>query len=533
MMPERPLRIVIVGGGPVAARLVQELRPALDSGAARVTVLGEEPLPAYQRIRLGDVASGRIDGAELALIDPADGHRDGVEIRCGAAVVSLDRGRRIVTLAGGAEIGYDRLVLATGASAFIPDFPVSGTRGRGISVAAVAGTRPEGVIALRQMQEARRLREAVRAGEPVAVLGGGVLGVEAALALAEVGAEVSLLHRGRTPLGHQLDADAGRLLHRLLVDAGVMVRPDCGIQELVVAARAQDRATDRDGVPYLTALRTTQGRRIPATLLVACTGIRARDELAVAAGLDTLPRGGIVVDRTGRCPADASVFAVGDCAAPLGARPSGLIGPGWEQARAAALALCLEAGHPEALERDAAGRPVAAPPPARPGHRLDPIIVKSHSLSVACAGDPSVDPSLDPWDPRGPHVSTWADPAAGQYLRIVSEGERLVGFVAIGLPRTAAELSRHAGTGTLPVADRSALLAMEHAAGDRELGPEDVLCRCSGATCGQVEEAAADSSTVDEVGRRCGAGTGCGTCRGRISELLADGPVRQRAGSPA
>lgn len=536
MTTDRPLRIVVVGGGPVAARLVQELRPALDSGAARVTVLGEESLPAYQRIRLGDVASGRLDGAELALVQPADGDRDGVEIRCGAAVVSLDRDRRTVTLADGAEVGYDRLVLATGASAIIPDFPVSGTRGRGISVVPGAGARPEGVIALRQMQEARRLREAVRSGASVAVLGGGVLGVEAALALAEVGAEVSLLHRGQTPLGRNLDADAGRLLHRQLVDAGVQVRPDCGIQELVVAARAQDRATDRDGIPYLTALRTTQGRRIPATLLVACTGVRPRDELAAAAGLDTLPRGGIVVDRTGRCPGDAAVFAVGDCAAPLGARPSGLIGPGWEQARSAALALCGEAGHPEDPDLDAAGRPVPAPSPVPPGHRLDPIIVKSHSLSVACAGNPSVDPALDPWDPRGPHVSTWADPAAGQYLRIVSEGDRLLGFVAIGLPRTAAELSRHAGTGTLPAADRSALLALEHAAGDRELGPEDVLCRCSGATVGHVEEAAAaatSSATVDEVGRRCGAGTGCGTCRERIGALLAAGAVRQRAGSPA
>ncbi|WMY78220.1 FAD-dependent oxidoreductase [Citricoccus sp. I39-566] len=551
MMSSRPLRIVVVGGGPVAARLVQELQPALQAGAARVTVLGEEPIPAYQRIRLGDVASGRVDGSALAMfdpaqvdaaqgdsaqVDPAHAGRAGVEIRCGAGVVALDRDRQTVSLAEGSgpatEIGYDRLVLATGASAVIPDFPVSGTVGRGISVAATADSRPEGVIALRQMHEARRLHEAVRAHEPVVVLGGGVLGVEAALALAEVGAEVSLLHRGPVPLGRQLDVDSGRLLHRQLVDAGVQVRPDCGIQELVVAARAEDRATDRDGVPHLIGIRTTQGRRIPASLLVACTGIRPRDELAAAAGLDTLPRGGIVVDRHGRCPEDPAVFAIGDCAASLGARPSGLIGPGWDQARAVAAVLCGEAlcgEAPGSVELDAAGRPVPVPSPPPPGHRLDPIMVKSHSLSVACAGDPTVDSAADPWAPDGPHVSTWMDPGAGQYLRIVTEGDRLLGFVAIGLPRSAAELSRHALTGTLPVADRSALLALEHAAGDRDLGPEDVLCRCSGATCGQVEDAAADCSTVDEVGRRCGAGTGCGTCRGRIEELVARRPV----GSPA
>jgi assimilatory nitrate reductase electron transfer subunit len=156
-------------------------------------------------------------------------------------------------------------------------------------------------------------------------------------------------------------------------------------------------------------------------------------------------------------------------------------------------------------------------------------VVKSHTLSVACAGDLTA----DPWDPNGPSVTTWADPGAGQYLRLVTQGSRLLGFVAIGLPRSAAELSRHALTGTLPVAERSALLAMEHAAADRELGPEDVLCRCSGATAGQVHEAAQECTTVDEVGGRCGAGTGCGTCRDRIEQLLAGPPARQPAGSPA
>src|SRR5690606_36870320 len=144
---------------------------------------------------------------------------------------------------------------------------------------------------------------------------------------------------------------------------------------LVLAARAEDRATARDGVPHLVAVRTTQGRRLPAALLVACTGIRARDELAAAAGLDTLPRGGIVVDAQGRRPADPDICAIGDCAAPRGARPSGLIGPGWEQAGAAALALRADAGVPAPVERDAAGRPVRTP--LSPAGRLDPIVVKS------------------------------------------------------------------------------------------------------------------------------------------------------------
>ncbi|WP_158217714.1 (2Fe-2S)-binding protein [Nesterenkonia sp. F] len=147
--------------------------------------------------------------------------------------------------------------------------------------------------------------------------------------------------------------------------------------------------------------------------------------------------------------------------------------------------------------------------------------MKSKTLSVACAGTTQV----DPWAPDAPTVSTWSDPQAGQYLRIVTEGERLLGFVSVGMARTAAELSMHATRGTLPVADRTALVAAQHATAEQELGPDDVLCRCSGATAGMVAEAAETCSTVDEVGAACRAGTGCGTCRSSIEKVLAAAPA--------
>ena len=380
------------------------------------------------------------------------------------------------------------------------------------------------------MEDALRIRRALERRESVVVLGGGVLGVEAALAVAEVGLPVTLLHRGNVPMGRQIDTDAGMLLCRELMRAGVDVRSACDVKTVV----------SEDG--ELTAVRTSLGEKLPASLLVTCTGVKPRDELASAAGLPV--KWGIVTGRdarsTGTQAGHADVFAVGDCAAVDGRDPSGLIAPGWLQAEAAAASLRQDLGLLPEVELDASGAPVefhvdgvsngagSAQEPAG----LDVVLMKSKTLNVACAGDTSQDPwEIDLWDPVAPTVSTWSDPKHGQYLRIVTEpvsagddaaGERLLGFVSVGMPRSAAELAMHASRGTIPVADRTALLAAEHATKEAELGPEDVLCRCAGTTAGMVQEAAETCCrTVDEISAETRAGTGCGTCHKTIEKILA------------
>lgn len=519
---------VVVGFGPVAARLVDELHDAVADGAVRLTILGAEPQPAYQRIRLGDVSVGRTAPEDLALADDAELVGLGVDVRCGVTATAVHAATRVLTLSDGTAMHYDRLVLATGAEAIMPQMQVERRRNgaidaelsmrarRAAEADGEAGERfPDGVMALRTMEDATTLRAAVAAGEPVVVLGGGVLGVEAALAVAEAGAPVTLVHRGTSPMGRQVDADSGQLLRRELVAAGVDVRSSADIHTVV----------SDDG--RLTAVRTSRDEKLPARLLVACCGVRPRHELASDAGLPT--RWGVHVDRDCRSLGDEHVFAIGDCAAHEGRDPSGLIGPGWEQAELAATALRRDLGLAAAVERDAAGRPVDLARPDGAGEaagavedpRLEVILMKSKTLSVACAGTTQV----DPWAPEAPTVSTWSDPQAGQYLRIVAEGERLLGFVSVGMARTAAELAMHASRGTLPVTDRTALVAAQHATAEQELGDDDVLCRCSGATAGMVSEAAETCSTVDEVGAACRAGTGCGTCRSSIEKVLAAAPA--------
>lgn len=527
--------VVVVGFGPVAARLVDELHGAIADGALRLTILGAEPRPAYQRIRIGDVSVGRTSPEELALADDAELVGLGVDVRCGVTATAVHAATRVLTLSDGTAMHYDRLVLATGAEAIVPHMQVEMRRNGAIDAELSMRARreaeasgdprdryPDGVMALRTMEDATTIRAAVEAGEPVVVLGGGVLGVEAALAVAEIGAPVTLVHRGTAPMGRQVDADSGQLLRRELVAAGVDVRSSTDIHTVV----------SDDGA--LTAVRTSRDEKLPARLLVTCCGVRPRHELAFDAGLPT--KWGVHVDRDCRSLGDEHIFAIGDCAAHEGRDPSGLIGPGWEQAELAAAALRRDLGLADDVERDAAGRPVDLTLPDGAGDdaaeaadaggsaedpRLEVILMKSKTLSVACAGSTQV----DPWAPDAPTVSTWSDPQAGQYLRIVTEGERLLGFVSVGMARTAAELAMHATRGTLPVADRTALLAAQHATAEQELGPDDVLCRCSGATAGMVEEAAETCSTVDEVGAACRAGTGCGTCRSSIEKVLAAAPT--------
>ncbi|KUG60590.1 FAD-dependent oxidoreductase [Nesterenkonia jeotgali] len=503
--------VLVLGFGPVAARLIDELLEEVSSGALRLTVIGAEAEPAYQRIRIGDVSVGRIQPADLDLTDLTALREAGVDVRTGVSARAIDRETRQVMLEDGDTIGYDRLVLATGAEPMTPSFEVESRRGGAIDAEVRPSGLPDGILALREMGDALRLAEVVRRGEPVVVLGGGVLGVEAALAIAEVGAPVTLVHRGNVPMNRQIDTDAGMLLRRELIRAGVQVRAAADITTVIAESGS------------LCAVRTSLGEKLPAALLVTCTGVRARDQLAGAAGLPT--RWGVMTDEACRSVSDPRIFAIGDCATVAGRVSAGLIAPGWEHAGTVAQTLREDLGLKQPRERDAAGASVELA--AATG--LDVILLKSHTLNIACAGTTDV----DPWNPDSPTVSTWSDPKGGQYLRIVSDQDRLLGFVSVGMPRSAAELAMHAGRGTMPVTDRTALLAAEHATREAQLGPQDVLCRCAGTTLAQVQDAAACSSSVAEVGTACRAGTGCGTCHGRIEKLLREETQQLPAGVTA
>ncbi|MFH5880463.1 FAD-dependent oxidoreductase [Arthrobacter sp. NA-172] len=507
-------RIVVVGFGPVAARLVDELLPTVRSGLVQLLVVGQETEAAYNRVMVAELGVGRTTAEALAMADAADLAADGVEVRLGVTAKRIDRARKQVVLSDGTTPGYDRRLFATGSRPVIPNLT-------GINPDPSHPVLPLGVTALRDVRDAAQLRDTVTAGKRVIVLGGGVLGLETALAAAEEGAVTTVVHNGPYPLGRNIDRGGGAVLAASLRNSGI-----------TVAGNARSTAVEHNG-PHgmFSALVLDDGSRIEGDLLVLSCGVRPRIELAEGCGL---PSGtGILVDHHLRTYHEPHMFAIGDCAevhcadaecpecrTALG--PSGLVGPGWRQAEwlAGYLILLAEGG------QDAADT-LAPLPQEKPGV----VVLKARGINLAVAGDNSA----EPWDdeplgdmPSGQkrrQVAQWADPAHGRYVKMTTRGGALEGLVTVGMPRTAAELVMLFERGSELPADRSLLLRLD---GPDQLDssasnndPQRTVCRCAGVSGTIIEEAVVDGcSSVPEVSKATRAGTGCGGCHADIKGMI-------------
>jgi assimilatory nitrate reductase electron transfer subunit len=550
-----PLRVVLIGFGPVGARLLEGLLPAVRSGAIALTVVGAEPDDAYNRVLLAEYAVGRADRERLDMVDRLGAEEAGVVFRLGSAVVGIDRSRRVIRLHDDERIAYDRLVFATGARANVPTLAGMERARRDRRVRSLrpdeldrgAAPLPRNVVALRDLDDARTVRGAVAEGSRIVVLGAGVLGVEFALAAAEQGAEVVVVYHGDIPMSRNLDTGGGRMLAAAARAAGV---------DMVAHARSESvlLAHDDDGHARFDALVCADGKQIHGDLLVLSCGVGARTELATAADLAVST--GILVDEELRSWTDSDVFAIGDCAhvAPRGSTladgrvpggPSGLIGPGWRQADRLAVDLTRLAEErlsvhelvPVAVDSISATLAERAVSSERPAFSERPAVVmlKAEGVDLVAAGDATADPWDTPPHAPGcgehPEVTVWADPARGGYAKLVTVGGVLTGFVSVGLPRLAAELTLLFERGSELPADRSSLLRLDAPdAGAAVTGdpfaPDATVCWCNGVSVATISEAAAaGNDTVACIGTATRAGTGCGGCTGRIAELLARTPV--------
>ncbi|MFD9245898.1 NAD(P)/FAD-dependent oxidoreductase [Streptomyces sp. NPDC059556] len=315
-------RIVVVGGGTAGARLAQRLP---------VTLLGEEPHTPYNRVLLADVLAGRYAPEVIAL----PGTRE--PARLGVRAVRIDRAARTVECADGSLVGYDRLVLATGSNPVLP--PLRGLRGPG------GAEPPEGVHAFRTLDDCLALRDRVRPGVRAVVVGGGLLGVSAARALAALGAEVVLTQQGERLMERQLDATGSHLLREHVESLGVEVHTECRVSGL--------RQRDDE----VTAVELADGFVLDARVVVLACGVRPRVALAREAGLAVAT--GIVVDDELRT-SDPYIHAIGDCAE-HGGRVYGLAGPALDQADALTAVLLAEtaASAPRGPSSHGAERPSA------------------------------------------------------------------------------------------------------------------------------------------------------------------------------
>jgi assimilatory nitrate reductase electron transfer subunit len=512
-------RVVLVGYGPVGARLIDGLLPAVREGRIDLTVVGAESHDVYNRVLLAEYAVGRTDRAGLDMDDRRIAEEVGVRFVLGATVVGVDRHRRSVRLHDGIRFDYDRLVLATGARANVPTLAgMERARRDRASVSASpaeldfgGAPLPRGVVALRDLADAEHVRAAVSAGQRIVVLGAGVLGMELALAAAEAGADVVVAYHSAAPMNRTLDENGGRVLAAAATAVGV---------EMAHHARAESILLryDDHGHAWFDGLVCADGKVLAGDLLVLSCGVAARTEVASLAGLATST--GILVDGSSRSWTDPNVFAIGDCAhvadpadadaqgrVPGG--PSGLVGPGWRQADR--LAALLSSG-------------VAEPAPVeRPGV----VMLKAEGIDVVAGGAVDADPFSHAPGCHGPQVTLWADPARGAYVKLVTVEGVLTGFVAVGMPRTGAELTLLFERGSELPADRSSLLRLDApdagmAVVADPFAADATVCWCNGVSAGAIREAiAAGEPTVACVKAATRAGTGCGGCVGRVSELLA------------
>ncbi|GAB2806718.1 NAD(P)/FAD-dependent oxidoreductase [Streptomyces daliensis] len=445
-------RVVVVGGGMAGARLTQQLAAADD---VDLTVVGEETHAAYNRVLLAEVLAGRYPAEVVALPAPPPRTR----WLSGVRAVRVDRAERLVVCDDGAALPYDALVLATGSNPVLPPlrglFGPERTIGQALGRTAAqegpeeqtgAGVRrartgartsapgdglPEGVRAFRTMDDCLALERELRPGVRAVVVGGGLLGVSAARALARRGAQVVLTHQGEHLMERQLDPGASELLRDHLGQLGVEVHTECRARGLLTRPAKRTGGGPAHATRAVRAVTLADGYELAADIVVLACGVRPRTGLAQAAGL-ALGSGagrGIVVDDQLRT-SDPHIYAIGDCAEHDGVL-YGLAGAAQEQADT--LARVLTANAP------ATG---AAPAPVAPRYRGTRALTR-----LTLAGDPQGLPldlaAFGETDPLpDDDVVRLADATRGRYRKVVVRGDRLVGGILLGDLGTVGALAR-------------------------------------------------------------------------------------------
>ncbi|WP_125773079.1 FAD-dependent oxidoreductase [Antribacter gilvus] len=526
-----PVKVVVVGSGMVGARLVDELLRRDPDGVLDITVLGAEPYEPYNRVLLSDVVAGRTDVAAITM-PVVDAER--AQVLRGVAATRIDRSARVVLADDGSRHTYDHLVLATGSEARVPDIP--GLYGR---PAAGTPSLPAGVHALRTLDDAREIVAATFNTPRAVVVGGGVLGVEAAHGLAGRGLAVTLVHPASSPMDRQLDPEAGDVLRAGLAAAGVVVRTGAQPSEVLVAGgRAVGVRLEGDAV--------LADEVVAAGLVVLACGTVPETRLASDAGLRV--GRGVVVGHDLASPDDPRVFAVGDCAEPPeGSR--GLVAEGWDQARRLAEHLTEVAAVGLPATGSGPGRPAPGAPRAHlrlPGQgdrpsmavRLgtalatraatdhgvetrgtDVVKLKAGTLSVVSMGVCGTGRAPRP----GERAVRLSDPAGGRFVEVVVADGLLVGATCVGDPRVGADLTA-AYTRRTPVPVDPAFLLLTPVAptaapaSSPEHMPDDaVVCRCNGVTKGDI--VACGSTDLAGIARETRATTGCGGCKDAVCGL--------------
>lgn len=466
-------RLVLIGNGMAGVRTLEELLKLKPERYA-ITVFGAEPRGNYNRILLSPVLAAEKTLDEIMLNDRAWYAEHGITLHAGSPVATLDRVRRRVIAADGTEAEYDRLILATGSTPFIIPVP---------------GHDLPGVVTFRDIDDVDAMLSATRSGRHAVVIGGGLLGLEAANGLLKQGMDVSVVHLLDSLMERQLDRPAGELLRRSLAQRGLRFF----MERQTAAILGEDRVTG---------VRFADGEEIPADLVVMAVGIRPDIALAKRAGLHC--ERGVVVNDTLQT-FDPRIYAVGECVQHRG-QTYGLVAPLWEQAKVCANHLA-EYGI------------------ARYEGSVTSTKLKVTGIDLFSAGDFQGGEDSE--------ELIFQDAARGVYKKLVVRDDRLHGAVLYGDTLDGPWYFQLMREGT-PIADiREQLLFGQAHVGDSGHGdptrrvdamPDEAeICGCNGVCKGTIVKAITEQKlfTLDEVRAHTKASSSCGSCTGLVEALLA------------
>jgi len=467
--------LVVVGNGMAGARAVEEI---LNRGGQRfaITIFGDEPYGNYNRILLSNVLAGSDDTSEIYLNPMAWYADNDVDLRAGVRVVKLDRFAHLVHADDGTTIRYDKLILATGSRSFFP--PMDG-------MWQDNKTLTRGVFGFRSLDDCELMIAFATGRSKAVVIGGGLLGLEAARGLQNRGLQVDVVHATDTLMNAQLDEHAGAILRRSVENLGIGVH----------TGKRTTKVLSEDGA--LVGIEFSDGSRLGCDMLVVAAGIRPNIGLAQRAGL-TVERA-IVTDDHMRSIDDDDIYVVGECAQHRG-QVYGLVAPLWEQANV--LADHITGADPAAVYHG-----------SRTATKL-----KVAGVDVASMGLKAPERDDD-------EFVQYSEPKHGVYKTVVVRDDKLVGATLVGDVSKVAFLMQAFDRGLPLPQERISLMfdigTPEVAVGAAELSDDAQVCNCNGVNKATIVNCVkAGEKSVSGVMAATRAGKGCGSCKGLVTQIV-------------
>ena len=465
------MKLVVIGHGMVSQRLLEQLR-ASDTSQLEITVLCEEPRAAYDRVHLTSFFSGKT-AQDLSVVEPGFFERPGIQLYLSDRALRIDRERRQVHAASGRVLDYDRVVLATGSYPFVPPIP---------------GRDRAGCFVYRTIEDLEAIRSASAQAKTGAVIGGGLLGLEAAKALKDLGLDTQIVEFAPRLMAVQIDELGGRILRSRIAELGVGIHT------------AKNTVAITPGECCQHCVKFADGSELEADLIVFSAGIRPRDELARSSGVAVGERGGIVIDDACRT-SDPDIYAIGECAL-WGGKNYGLVAPGYQMATVAAAQLL--------------GRRDAAFTGADMSTKL-----KLLGVDVASVGDAH-------GTTAGARTCSFCDERRRVYKKLVvtEDGTRLLGGVLVGEADEYGTLLQIVQNGLpLPAHPEQLILpasgGAKPAIGPTALPDSTQICSCNNVSKGDLCAAVAGGATTVGALKKCTkAATSCGGCAPLLTQIL-------------